>query len=213
MPPDSRVHYSVNLDSCSQLDDQVLQGLDSQDSYSPAGYHIRCLVSHSSLELEDNYRESWASFCTDCHWSLRRSPPSRWTSWTGSWLQTRGFTGDQSILTQDFIHSVWWCWTWSVSGTKKIKFVKTHWHMGNVAVMLKVKCRISKIIIQKRSLGTYNEITFKWTPQQLTNKKSTLAQVMAWCCQTSSHYLSQCWLNLPLWFKFHGNVILFSSKF
>ena len=27
-----------------------------------------------------------------------------------------------------------------------------------------------------------------------TDDKSTLVQVMAWCCQAASHYLSQCWL-------------------
>ena len=26
-----------------------------------------------------------------------------------------------------------------------------------------------------------------------TDDKSTLVQVMAWCCQATSHYLSQCW--------------------
>ena len=34
-----------------------------------------------------------------------------------------------------------------------------------------------------------------WMPQDLTNDKSTLVQVMAWCRQATSHYLSQCWLN------------------
>ena len=30
-------------------------------------------------------------------------------------------------------------------------------------------------------------------PQDLTDDKSTLAQVMAWCRQATSHYLSHCW--------------------
>ena len=30
-------------------------------------------------------------------------------------------------------------------------------------------------------------------PEKLTDDKSTLVQVMAWCRQTTSHYLSQCW--------------------
>ena len=30
-------------------------------------------------------------------------------------------------------------------------------------------------------------------PQNLTNQKSTLVQVMAWCHQATSHYLSQMW--------------------
>ena len=34
-----------------------------------------------------------------------------------------------------------------------------------------------------------------WMPQDLTDDKSTLVQVMAWCHQATSHYLSQCWLS------------------
>ena len=30
-------------------------------------------------------------------------------------------------------------------------------------------------------------------PQNLTDEMSTLVQVMAWCCQATSHHLSQCW--------------------
>ena len=30
-------------------------------------------------------------------------------------------------------------------------------------------------------------------PWDLTEDKSTLVQVMAWCRQATSHYLSQCW--------------------
>ena len=33
----------------------------------------------------------------------------------------------------------------------------------------------------------------RWMPQNLTDDKSTLVQVMAWCSQVASHYLNQCW--------------------
>ena len=33
----------------------------------------------------------------------------------------------------------------------------------------------------------------RWMPRDLTDDKSTLVQVMAWCHQVTSHYLSQCW--------------------
>ena len=33
----------------------------------------------------------------------------------------------------------------------------------------------------------------RWMPRDLTDDKSTLVRVMAWCCQATSHYLSQCW--------------------
>ena len=37
------------------------------------------------------------------------------------------------------------------------------------------------------------EIALRWMPLDLTDDKSTLVQVMAWCHQATSHYLSQCW--------------------
>ena len=33
----------------------------------------------------------------------------------------------------------------------------------------------------------------RWMPRDLTDDNSTLVQVMAWCRQATSHYLSQCW--------------------
>ena len=37
------------------------------------------------------------------------------------------------------------------------------------------------------------KIVLKWMPMDLTDGKSTLVQVVAWCCQAIRHYLSQCW--------------------
>ena len=52
----------------------------------------------------------------------------------------------------------------------------------------------------------------RWMPQDLADDKSTLVQVMAWCCEATSHYLSQCWLSFllpyggarPQWVKQQG---------
>ena len=41
--------------------------------------------------------------------------------------------------------------------------------------------------------GISYEIALRWMPLDLTDDKSTLVQVMAWCRQATSHYLSQCW--------------------
>ena len=38
----------------------------------------------------------------------------------------------------------------------------------------------------------------RWMPRDLTNNKSTLVQVMAWCHQAASHYLNQCWPRSPM---------------
>ena len=37
------------------------------------------------------------------------------------------------------------------------------------------------------------EIALRWMSLDLTDDKSTLVLVMAWCRQATSHYLSQCW--------------------
>ena len=37
------------------------------------------------------------------------------------------------------------------------------------------------------------KIALRWMPLDLIDDKSTLVQVMAWCHQATSHYLSQCW--------------------
>ena len=41
--------------------------------------------------------------------------------------------------------------------------------------------------------GISYEIALRWMPLDLTDDKSTLVQVMAWCRQATSHYLSQYW--------------------
>ena len=67
-------------------------------------------------------------------------------------------------------------------------------------------------------------IALRWMPQDLTDDKSTLVQVMAWCRQATSHYLGQCWprsvspngVTRPQWVKFwmdwmkHENIFAFS---
>ena len=37
------------------------------------------------------------------------------------------------------------------------------------------------------------QLALRWMSLDLTDDKSTFVQVMAWCCQATSHYLSQCW--------------------
>ena len=54
-----------------------------------------------------------------------------------------------------------------------------------------------KSIISENMLGikfmrTSCEIALWWMPQNTFDGKSTLVQIMAWCRQATSHYLSQC---------------------
>ena len=37
------------------------------------------------------------------------------------------------------------------------------------------------------------DTVLRWMPQDFSDDKSTLVQVMAWCRQATSHYLNQCW--------------------
>ena len=58
-------------------------------------------------------------------------------------------------------------------------------------------------------MGTCREIDPMLRPKSLIGDESTLVQVMAWCRQATSHYLSQFWsrsvlpynINRPQWFK------------
>ena len=52
---------------------------------------------------------------------------------------------------------------------------------------------IFKLTLVNGGWGISYEIALRWMPQNLTDDKSTLVQVMAWCHQAISHYLSQCW--------------------
>ena len=52
---------------------------------------------------------------------------------------------------------------------------------------------IFKLVLVIDGWGVSCEISISWMPLDLTDDKSTLVQVMAWCRQATSHYLSQCW--------------------
>ena len=52
---------------------------------------------------------------------------------------------------------------------------------------------IFKLTLVNGGWGISYEIALRWMPQDLTDDKSTLVRVMAWCRLATSHYLSQCW--------------------
>ena len=43
-------------------------------------------------------------------------------------------------------------------------------------------------------------------PEELADNKSTLVQVMAWCHQATSHYLSQCWPRSTSSYNFDNDI-------
>ena len=54
---------------------------------------------------------------------------------------------------------------------------------------------IFNLVLQICIFRSSHDNALWWMPQNLTDDKSTLVQVMAWCRQATSHYLSQCWLS------------------
>ena len=52
---------------------------------------------------------------------------------------------------------------------------------------------IFKLISVTDGWGISGKIALRWMPLDLTDDKSTLVQVMAWCRQATSQYLIQCW--------------------
>ena len=61
----------------------------------------------------------------------------------------------------------------------------------------KFEWNFSYLILQIISVidgwGISCEMILTWMPQDVTDDKSTLVPVMAWCRQATSHYLSLCW--------------------
>ena len=75
------------------------------------------------------------------------------------------------------------------------------------------KSIIFKFPLQNINLGTHCKIALMWMSWNVRNQKSTLVQVMSWCHQATSQYLSQCWLRSlspcgttrPHWVKLYIN--------
>ena len=71
----------------------------------------------------------------------------------------------------------------------------THCPLGDLVVILKhLIFNLAFLIGIFKS--SYDNI-LRWMPQGLTDDKSTLVQVMAWCRQATIHYLNQCWPRSP----------------
>ena len=57
---------------------------------------------------------------------------------------------------------------------------------------------ISEHLLRINIMSTSLEIPLGWMLQSAFDDKSTVVQVMAWCCQATSRYLNQCWSNTML---------------
>ena len=67
----------------------------------------------------------------------------------------------------------------------------------NSLVPARCRCNLKLVIFILMArvdiLGISCEIALRWLPQDFIDGKSTLVQVMVWCRQATSNYLSQCW--------------------
>ena len=81
--------------------------------------------------------------------------------------------------------------------TKTINMLKTFYLILNSLAPGKFEWNFRHVIFKQILViddwGISCEIALTWKPQDLTDDKSTLVEVMAWCRQATSQYLSQCW--------------------
>ena len=86
------------------------------------------------------------------------------------------------------------------------------------------RCHFKTAILNVLLIGIYTaskDNALRWMPWDLTKDKSTLVQLMAWCHQATSHYLSQCWpssmspygVTRPQWVNWCWYVIWFYWEF
>ena len=62
-------------------------------------------------------------------------------------------------------------------------------------VILRCHCTHYDVIVMVLLIGLFRSYdnALRWMPYDLTDDKSTLVQVMAWCRQVASHCLNHCW--------------------
>ena len=107
-----------------------------------------------------------------------------------------------------------------------ITFLQNHHnrHLNSLApgkFIWNFRCIIFKQILVIDGWGISCEIALIWMSLDFTDDQSTLVQVMAWCRQATSHYLSQCWprslspygITRPQWVKALINVLPQSLQF
>ena len=64
---------------------------------------------------------------------------------------------------------------------------------NSLAPVSHFKTALFNLVLLIGFLRSSNDNASRWMSWDLTDDKSTLVRVMAWCRQATSHYLSQCW--------------------
>ena len=126
-------------------------------------------------------------------------------------------------------------WQGSLGSRIVVSVVATRWHALSQMIMFNslapgkfewnFRYLIFKIILVIDGWGISCEFALRWMSLNLTADKPTLLQVMAWCCQATSHYLSQCWprslspygitrpqwVNYRNWYQYWGHCCLIND--
>ena len=114
--------------------------------------------------------------------------------------------------------STWWYFSNITISQRIISTLVAFWMYSVLALVyyfvyrwiLPISCRVSPLVLGQSSgsppppqlfsfivVITFTSISraivFRWMVQDSTDDQSILIQVLAWSCQASSHYLSQCW--------------------
>ena len=76
----------------------------------------------------------------------------------------------------------------------------THRPLGDLNTTL--RNGIFNLVLLISIFRSSHDNALQWIPQDLTDDKSILVRVRAWCRQATSHYRSQCWLNSFIIFFF-----------
>ena len=105
--------------------------------------------------------------------------PDRCTWKIGLTRIDRGYT---SLLESDDIH--WGFWYGSQTKVREINSLNLDRYRSNFTSVF------FKLILGIDTLSAYCEISLRWMPQKSINDKPTNVQVMAWCHQVTSRYLS-----------------------
>ena len=113
--------------------------------------------------------------------------------WAPCWPHEPCYQGYQtkSKASWDSVRVIWWTIVHEVVGLHSHRV----FHINSLDSGIPgchLKTTIFNLVILT-GIFTSSNVALRWMPWDLTDDKSTLVQVMTWCRQATSHYLSQCW--------------------
>ena len=109
------------------------------------------------------------------------------------------FTKPFMSTQNDFVRCPWPLWMtssgqerYNIFDNDRNSLVKLH-SLAPGRPRCHFKTAILNLVLLIGIFTSSKDNALRWMPRDLTDDKSTLVQVMAWCRQATSHYQSQCW--------------------